>query len=101
MPSARDDLWLAVLDVFWPLSMLGMFVIGVKIAFAGRWTGAARIWPLVAESWAVVSVPAFGKGDKRPRVFLQLFSDFDPRDVAADSIQTFFGIDVPLSELFR
>jgi hypothetical protein len=47
------------------------------------------------------SVPAFGKGDKRPRVFLQLFSDFDPRDVAADSIQTFFGIDVPLSELFR
>jgi hypothetical protein len=47
------------------------------------------------------SVPAFGKGDKRPRLFLQLYSDFDPRDIAADSIQTFFGIDVPLSELFR
>ena len=60
LPWARDDAWLAVLDLFWPLSMLGMFVIGVKIAFAGRWTGAARIWPLVAESWAVVSVPAFG-----------------------------------------
>jgi hypothetical protein len=59
-PAARDDLWLAVLDVFWPLSMLGMFVIGVKIAFAGRWRGTARVWPLVAESWAVVSVPAFG-----------------------------------------
>jgi hypothetical protein len=60
LPWARDDMWLAVLDVFWPLSMLGMFVIGVKIAFAGRWRGAARFWPLVAESWAVVSVPAFG-----------------------------------------
>jgi hypothetical protein len=40
--------------------MLGMFVISVKIAFAGRWKGAARFWPMVAESWAVVSVPAMG-----------------------------------------
>ncbi|MFI5491577.1 hypothetical protein [Actinoplanes sp. NPDC051859] len=60
VPSFRDDTWLAVLDAFWPLSMLGMFIIGVKIAFAGRWRGLARGWPLVAESWAVVSVPAFG-----------------------------------------
>ena len=59
VPAFRDDLWLAVLDVFWPLSMLGMFVIGVKIAVAGRWRGAARFWPLVAESWAVVTVPTF------------------------------------------
>jgi hypothetical protein len=58
-PAARDEVWLAVLDAFWPLSMLGMFVIGVKIAFAGRWKGAARIWPLIAESWAVVTVPTF------------------------------------------
>ena len=57
-PDTRDDVWLAVLDVFWPLSMLGMFVIGVKIAFAGRWTGPARFWPLVAESWVVVAVPS-------------------------------------------
>lgn len=65
VPAFRDDTWLAVLDVFWPLSMLGMFIIGVKIAFAGRWRGAARIWPLVAESWAVVTVPSmviFGQG---------------------------------------
>jgi hypothetical protein len=47
------------------------------------------------------SVPAFGKGDKRPRLFLQLYSDFDPTDIAADSVQTFFGLDVPLTELFR
>lgn len=57
-PGARDAGWLAVLDVFWPLSMLGMFVIAIKIAFAGRWRGLARWWPLVAESWAVVSVPS-------------------------------------------
>jgi hypothetical protein len=60
VPAFRDDLWMAILDVFWPLSMLGMFVIGVKIALAGRWKGKARVWPLVAESWAVVTVPAFG-----------------------------------------
>jgi hypothetical protein len=60
LPSQRDAIWLGVLDVFWPLSMLGMFIIGVKIAVAGRWKGIARFWPLVAESWAVVTVPAFG-----------------------------------------
>ncbi|GAA0810387.1 hypothetical protein [Spirilliplanes yamanashiensis] len=63
--SLRGEPWLAVLDAFWPLSMLGMFAIGVKIAFAKRWTGPLRGWPLVAESWAVVSVPAlviFGVG---------------------------------------
>ena len=48
-----------MLDICWPLSMLGMFAIGIKIAFAGRWRGAARGWPLVAESWAVVTVPTF------------------------------------------
>ena len=60
LPSQREETWMLVLDVFWPLSMLGMFVIGVKIAFAGRWTGPARFWPLVAESWAVVTIPAMG-----------------------------------------
>ncbi len=59
VPSFRDDLWLAVLDVFWPLSMLGMAVIGVKVALAGRWKGLARVWPVVAESWAVVTIPTF------------------------------------------
>ena len=60
VPSIRDDAWMRVLDMFWPLSMLGMAVIGVKIAVTGRWTGAARIWPALAESWAIVSVPALG-----------------------------------------
>lgn len=60
VPAFRDDLWLMLMDAFWPLSMLGMFVISVKVAVAGRWRGVARFWPLVAESWAVVSVPAMG-----------------------------------------
>ena len=47
----------ALLDAFWPFSMLGMFLIGIRIAIAGRWRGARRIWPLIAESWAVVTIP--------------------------------------------
>jgi hypothetical protein len=49
--------WL-LLDLCWPLSMLGMFLIGIRIAIAGRWTGPSRFWPMVAESWAVVTIPA-------------------------------------------
>ena len=49
--------WL-MLDLCWPLSMLGMFFIGIRIAIAGRWTGLSRFWPMVAESWAVVTVPS-------------------------------------------
>jgi|SRR5690349_1299814 len=60
LPAANKDMGLVMaLDAFWPLSMLGMFVIAVKLAFAGRWKGALRFWPLVAESWAVVTVPSF------------------------------------------
>ena len=47
-PSMRDDAWLAVLDVSWPLSMLGMAVLGVKVALTGRWRGPVRFWPAVA-----------------------------------------------------
>ena len=56
--------WL-LLDAFWPISMLGMFLIGVRIAIAGRWKGVTRFYPMVAESWAVVTVPSmviFGMG---------------------------------------
>lgn len=48
--------WL-LLDSFWPISMLGMFAVGVRLAIAGRWRGLSRFWPVVAESWAVVTVP--------------------------------------------
>ncbi len=55
----QDHIALAVLDAFWPLSMFGMFVIGVKVAVAGRWRGLLRWWPLVAETWFVATVPTF------------------------------------------
>jgi hypothetical protein len=51
--------WL-ILDMFWPLSMLGMFLIGIRIAIAGRWSGVSRFWPMVAESWALVVIPTMG-----------------------------------------
>ncbi|GAA4941572.1 hypothetical protein EV188_11395 [Actinomycetospora succinea] len=47
-----------VLDPFWPLSMLGMAVLGVKVAVAGRWRGVLRAWPVVAETWFFVAMPA-------------------------------------------
>ena len=52
-----DQLGWILLDMNWPLSMLGMFFIGIRIAVAGRWRGASRFWPMVAESWAVVVIP--------------------------------------------
>ena len=57
--SVGSSIPVMILDVFWPLSMLGMFVIGIKVAAAGRWQGALRWYPLVAETWAVVTVPTF------------------------------------------
>jgi hypothetical protein len=56
-PGSADEAWFLALDVFWPLSMLGMAAIGVRIAIAGRWKGLARFWPLGAESWAPVVIP--------------------------------------------
>jgi hypothetical protein len=53
----ENEAWFLALDAFWPLSMLGMAAIGVRIAIAGRWKGLARFWPLGAESWAPVVVP--------------------------------------------
>jgi hypothetical protein len=38
--------------------MLGMAAIGIRIAVAGRWRGAARVWPAIAETWALVLFPA-------------------------------------------
>ncbi|MFB9202437.1 hypothetical protein ACFFV7_14655 [Nonomuraea spiralis] len=55
----QDGPVMQALDVFWPVSMLGMMAIGIKVALAGRWRGALRWWPLVAESWAVVTVPTY------------------------------------------
>jgi hypothetical protein len=59
LPSNLQDAgWLVPMDICWPLSMLGMMVIAIKIAVAGRWRGALRWWPVVAESWAIITVPS-------------------------------------------
>ena len=58
VPSQHQSALFLALDAFWPLSMLGMFAIGIRIAIAGRWQGPARFWPLGAESWAPVVIPA-------------------------------------------
>ena len=58
--SDLDKVQWALLDAFWPFSMLGMFGIAIRIAIAGRWKGVSRYWPLVAESWAVVVIPTLG-----------------------------------------
>lgn len=47
------------LDAFWPLSMLGMLVVGIKLFRARQWRGSLRTAPLIAETWALVVVPAF------------------------------------------
>ena len=39
---------LVVLDAFWPLSMVGLIVIGVLVARAARWPSPLRYLPLVA-----------------------------------------------------
>lgn len=50
--------FLPTLDAFWPISMVGMFIIGIAILIRGRWRGALRFWPTIAESWAFICVPA-------------------------------------------
>ncbi len=57
-PDLSENAFFLALDLFWPLSMLGMAAIGIRIAIAGRWRGAARVWPAIAETWALVMFPA-------------------------------------------
>lgn len=66
---SEDALWLA-LDAFWPLSMLGMAAIGIRIAIAGRWRGAARVWPAVAETWLLFMIPAMALAGDEASAFV-------------------------------
>ncbi|MEV1291273.1 hypothetical protein [Pseudonocardia sp. NPDC049635] len=60
VPPENQGTWFFLLDLSWPLSMLGMAVIGVTVAVVGRYRGLLRWWPAVAETWALVTVPALG-----------------------------------------
>jgi hypothetical protein len=81
----EEQAWFLALDAFWPLSMLGMFFIGIRIAIAGRWTGAARWWPLGAESWAPVNIPV-----------AQLAAGVAPFTAAAHLVVGYAGLGVVL-----
>ncbi|MGQ7297467.1 hypothetical protein [Quadrisphaera sp. KR29] len=57
--------WLMAVDASWPLSMLGMLVIAVKVAVHGRWRGALRVFPLWAEAYfplMMTAIALFGPG---------------------------------------
>ncbi|GAA4941565.1 hypothetical protein EV188_11396 [Actinomycetospora succinea] len=52
-----------VLDPSWPLSMLGMVVVGVTVAVVGRWRGVLRVWAPFACSWLLIGAAAVPLGD--------------------------------------
>jgi hypothetical protein len=54
--SLQNHPVMMVLDACWPLSMLGMVVLGIMVAVAGRWRGILRWWPLIAEAWLPLSI---------------------------------------------
>ncbi|WP_424529947.1 hypothetical protein ACOZ38_10365 [Sphaerisporangium viridialbum] len=49
---------LLILDACWPLSMLGMLVLGIAVAVTGRYQGLMRWLPLLAGMWFPVSILA-------------------------------------------
>nr|BFE87835.1 hypothetical protein GCM10020093_104360 [Planobispora longispora] len=55
----HDDMtgWLVVTDVCWPLANLCTLVMGIAIAWAGRWSGLLRWCPLLCGGWLVVMIP--------------------------------------------
>jgi hypothetical protein len=54
--SLQNHPVMMVLDACWPLSMLGMVVLGIMVAVTGRWRGILRWWPLIAEAWLPLSI---------------------------------------------
>ncbi|MEU0479830.1 hypothetical protein ABZ260_11710 [Streptosporangium sp. NPDC006013] len=58
--ATHDDfpLPLMILDACWPLSQLGMLVLGIVLAVKGRYQGALRWLPLLAGMWFPVTMVA-------------------------------------------
>ncbi|MEU6711694.1 hypothetical protein ABZ897_09470 [Nonomuraea sp. NPDC046802] len=58
--ATHDDfpLPLMILDACWPLSQLGMLVLGIVIAIKGRYQGALRWLPMLAGLWFPVTMAA-------------------------------------------
>lgn len=55
---------LVVLDAFWPLSMLGLVVIGVLVTRAGQWPTPLRHLPLVASLLIPVDLAVMWASDE-------------------------------------
>lgn len=55
---------LMVLDLFWPLSMLGLVVVGILVARARRWPRPLRHLPLAASLLLVVDMAFFWASDR-------------------------------------
>jgi|SRR5437868_10313250 len=56
----QDDApaWTIPLDLCWPLSMLGMLVLGIAVATTGRYRGFLRWQFLLCGLWLVATLPA-------------------------------------------
>ncbi|MGJ6967045.1 hypothetical protein ACSDR0_34535 [Streptosporangium sp. G11] len=50
-------LWLAVVDVCWPLANLCTLLMGAAVAWTGRFRGLLRWYPLVCGCWLLVMIP--------------------------------------------
>jgi hypothetical protein len=59
---------LMVLDLFWPLSMAGLVVVGVLVARARRWPRPLRYLPLAASLLLVVDIAFFWASDRMATV---------------------------------
>lgn len=46
--NRESPLLLTILDAFWPLSMVGLILVGILVARARRWPAPARYFPLAA-----------------------------------------------------
>ena len=69
-------------------------------AASGRWN-RLKIDSLVSFPLLSAFMDRAKNWKRAPRMFVQLYSDFDPGDNAADSLQTFVGIDFDLSGILR
>lgn len=53
---------LVVLDAFWPLSMVGLIVVGIVVAKVGRWPSPARYLPVSASLLIPVDIALIALG---------------------------------------
>lgn len=55
-PDRAAEGLLVALDLCWPLGMLWLLIVAIRVAVVHRWTGRARWAPLVAKAWVLVAI---------------------------------------------